>query len=312
MPLFPNGPKIEFLYPPTLDLSVVIPVHRHRKGLKRCLESIVPQLRKGTELVVVDHSEGFETRELVRETPNACPASSFRYIPVTPTGSMSGDWNLAVSKAQGRWIHLMHDDDFVLPGLYDWVLFNTKPPLPASTGVLAAKYSVLDSGKVGFVKQAWQLPVWPDLAVTNQFQPSGVIVACSTYELFGGYVNLPELRHCPDWELYARVAEAGIPFGLSEDVLVTHTEGSGEQESSAPWCEIISSYGANLERMIKLGVQKDAIAAGFGNLINAAMKRSLNYAALNETYHEKEVAEAFNLAVKLERLRRSCERKEGA
>lgn len=300
-----NGPTIEFLHPQTLDWSIVVPVHRKRDGLRRCLESVLPQLRDGMELVVADHSTERAGFDIAHQLVELLPEHHGRVLFTTPepTGTMAGDWNRAVSLCRGRWVHLLHDDDFVLSRFYDEVglrLAQQEPWALASTG-----YRNQNGDKVTLERPTFDRPVWPRLAAVNQFQPSAVVVARSTYETYGGYLADPSLRHCPDWEFLARCTSRGATWHLVDEVLAVHTEGSSECESAAPQDEVLCSYHALHEYMFSHGVQPDALAAGTQFLQQLAVRHALDRAMLKELADESK--DMWRLAVDLERAKRRYE-----
>lgn len=98
---------------PTFTFSV--PTHREDRPLKRCLDSLAPQLGpRDNVLVVGDTFDGDlpGVEALVREY-----GSQFRYIPYNAGRHTWGhdQINLAFDLATGDWLHVNDDDDIWLP-----------------------------------------------------------------------------------------------------------------------------------------------------------------------------------------------------
>lgn len=269
-----------------LEWSVIIPLHRSRPGLERCLKSVAAQWNQDMEILLVDHRHNAAALGF-------CLPPEVGLLYVDDTGSMAGDWNRAIAQAKGRRIHLMHDDDYLLPRFYD-----SLDHVPAPFTVTGYRNED-QTGKVTFEHKACTQPVWPAIAINNQHQPSAVVIERAVYEQFGGYLTNPELRHCPDWELYARVLSRGVKFGEVKEILCVHTEGGESCESAAPVHEILRSYSCLFDHLAKEGVQLDALGAGVQGLLSVATRHALKEAA-DEMPHQS----LWNLAVDLERQRR--------
>lgn len=91
-------------------ISICIPAYRRPDYLKRLLNSIAIQKYPDYEVVVTDDSPD----ELVKEICDfyTSKIQQLRYVrnPV-PLGTPA-NWNAAIKLAKGKWIKLMHDDDW--------------------------------------------------------------------------------------------------------------------------------------------------------------------------------------------------------
>ncbi|HXD77558.1 MAG TPA: glycosyltransferase, partial [Puia sp.] len=77
--------------------------------MRRLLDSIAVQTFRDFEVVVTDDSPGFEVNALCERYKETCNLCYFRNL--VPLGSPE-NWNEAVRKAGGKWIKIMHDDDW--------------------------------------------------------------------------------------------------------------------------------------------------------------------------------------------------------
>lgn len=295
MPL-PKGPAIEFREPQSLRWSIIVPVHRHREGLRRCLDSVLPQLKPDMELLVIDHSD--DHADVFGELPH-CEGGWLQcqeqyrlkaqdlqcHIEVAPTGSMAGDWNRAVSYARGEWIQILHDDDWMLlppggngPGYYDTKMSSK------AVAFYSGYRNVSPRGHVTFERDEPKIPHWPSIAMGNFLTPSCVSIKRSVYEELGGYLTASELRHCPDWEFYVRASEQGQNWSASRHVLVAHAEGGDcetEKAGGGFSIEIQKSLRAAIAYMNKHGLSNDIGIASCGEYYKTAVTMAVDYENLD-------------------------------
>lgn len=90
-------------------ISICIPAYKRTEFLKRLLDSIIIQTFKNFEVIVTDDSPGSEVHELCIAYKNKLPLVYFRNN--QPLGTPE-NWNEAIRNAKGKWIKLMHDDDW--------------------------------------------------------------------------------------------------------------------------------------------------------------------------------------------------------
>jgi glycosyltransferase involved in cell wall biosynthesis len=91
------------------NISICIPAYKRTDFLKRLLDSIEEQTYKDYEVVVTDDSAAVEVE-------NLCSLYSskmqLRYFKNTTALGTPENWNSAIRLAEGKWIKIMHDDDW--------------------------------------------------------------------------------------------------------------------------------------------------------------------------------------------------------
>ena len=90
-------------------ISICIPAYKRASFLKRLLDSIRIQTFRDFEVVLADDSPDNEVYELSR---NHGLADSIRYFKNEKTLGTPENWNESIRRARGKWIKLMHDDDW--------------------------------------------------------------------------------------------------------------------------------------------------------------------------------------------------------
>ncbi len=90
-------------------MSVCIPAYRRTHYLKRLLQSLAQQTFRDFEVILSDDSNDAAVQQLAAGYKRQFP---LLYIAnETPFGTPA-NWNVAIGKASGEWIKLMHDDDW--------------------------------------------------------------------------------------------------------------------------------------------------------------------------------------------------------
>lgn len=90
-------------------ISICIPAYKRVQYLSRLLDSILMQTFKDFEIVLSDDSDDDSVRDLCDKY---MPELSIRYFRNKPSLGTPANWNFAISKANGEWIKLIHDDDW--------------------------------------------------------------------------------------------------------------------------------------------------------------------------------------------------------
>lgn len=91
-------------------ISVFIPAYKNAHFLERLLISINEQKYTDYEVIITDDSPDSEVEELVSfYTLNK---DNWHYTRNNPAKGMPQNWNCGLSKCQGEWVKIMHDDDY--------------------------------------------------------------------------------------------------------------------------------------------------------------------------------------------------------
>ena len=190
--------------------SIVLPIYSTNSRTNYLFECLVSVLRQWSgeeqmEIIVVDDASPVPLKNLVYEIGQGI----ISYYRNPQNRGAYANFNTAVAISQGQWIHLLHDDDYVLPGFYDQ-LRQSLETCPPSVGAAFTGYeNVNEEGKVVCTQQVYgdKRGVIKDfiqiIGVGNQLNMPAVVIRRSSYEHLGGY--LPELNYTGDWEFYKRV-----------------------------------------------------------------------------------------------------------
>lgn len=200
IPSLPDNPQRPFW-------SVVIPTYNRPDYLTQCLNSVLAQAiePEQMQILVVDDCSATPLKDLVQKVGRG----RVQYYRNPRNLHNSATFNVGIQKATGQWIHLLHDDDWVLPGFYH----KLQQALTQQPAIGAACCRYVNTDEVG--NRQWQADLlrptagllrdWlSTIAVGNPLSPPAVVIRRDAYEKVGGYC--PNISCGEDWELYKRVA----------------------------------------------------------------------------------------------------------
>jgi len=241
-------------------LSVVIPVHTHREGLFRCINSIMEQIKSRGEneidLEVVDHSGSAVPR------PTPC-----LWMQVAPTNNMAEDWNRAVRLSDGEWVHLMHDDDEVKPGFYNYILY-------VLNSINLDMVAVATGFECKHTDGRYANNPYPDAKAipwSNPFQPIAVVFRRTAFNILKGFDTLPILKHVCDWEFFMRLYRIG-KWKVIPKTLVTHHMGGPSETESCSLAEFHRSVRYCIEHRVE-PVYQALAAVNYGGRCRDELKQ---------------------------------------
>jgi glycosyltransferase involved in cell wall biosynthesis len=189
-------------------LSVKIPVWNPRpEYLATAVRSVLDLSGQdsGIEIEIVDDcSPNFDPVCFA----TAFPPGSISVHRNTRRLGIAGNWNVCVSRARGRWIHLLHQDDFLLPGFYTALRHGMDDPMVGAA--FCASYFTDASGagwaprlipatEAGILDH-WEKHVFIRLSI----QCSAIVVRRDVYEAVGSFDT--GFRYALDWDMWKRIA----------------------------------------------------------------------------------------------------------
>jgi len=134
---------------------------------------------------------------------------------------MTANWNNCIERARGEWVHILHSDDYVLPGFYHRLREGIEKR--ADLGAAFCRVSFVDENDAWKYDSALErdtpgvLPGFLErLAVVILIQFSAMIVRRSVYEQLGGFRT--DLAMTMDWEMWIRIA-ARYPIWYEPSIL---------------------------------------------------------------------------------------------
>jgi hypothetical protein len=123
---------------------------------------------------------------------------------------LARNWNECIARSRGRWVHILHQDDCVLPGFYESLAQASADP---AVGAAFCRRAFIDAtGRPRGSSELLQptagvIPGWLGMIARQQLvHCPAIVVRRDVYERLGGF--RPELCFTLDWEMWVRIAHA--------------------------------------------------------------------------------------------------------
>jgi glycosyltransferase involved in cell wall biosynthesis len=219
-----NIPNIETLPAGTVRplWSVMIPAYNCASYLRQTLASVLAQDPGPEQMqieVVDDGSTKDDPESVVRETGKG--RVIFHRNPKNQ--GVTRNFNVCIQRSRGRLVHILHGDDYVLPGFYARVQ-QAAEEHPGAALLATRSYYVDKKNEItGVTRQLDKLAVTSqcveDFYYTTPIQTPSVVMRREFYEQHGGF-HL-ELAHTADCEMWARAV--GLAGGwVSPEILACY------------------------------------------------------------------------------------------
>jgi hypothetical protein len=207
-PAFSAIPPIAALHHRPL-FSVMIPTFEPGDLLTHSLNSVLSQGFPQGEMQIAVVDDGSSQRDVAALVRSIDRSGRVEIHIDNSRAGLAGNWNRAIGLAKGHFVHLLHQDDFVLPRFYA----RMEQAFSRSTllGMAFCRTRIVDHQGLT-MKNSSRLRMWPGvlsnwlprIAVRQRLQTPAVVVARSTYEQVGGYRS--DLLQTLDWEMWVRIA----------------------------------------------------------------------------------------------------------
>jgi glycosyltransferase involved in cell wall biosynthesis len=186
----------------------MIPTYNRAEYLAQTLRSVLEQAPGPDEMqieVVDNCSTSGDIEAVVREVGGG----RVGFYRQEQNVGMSGNWTTCVRRARGHWVHILHDDDMVMPGFYARLeeAFRREPALGAAfcRPIIIDEEGDWQSFLFLERRTAGVLEDWVErIGVSNRIMFPSMVVKRSAYEKLGGFH--PQLIHTPDWDMWKRIA----------------------------------------------------------------------------------------------------------
>lgn len=172
-------------------------------------EALVSALRQDTtfpvEIIVVDNDPESAAKVLALVELHSCAHGVRYYVNETNLG-MFGNWNQCLALARGRWITLLHDDDWLSPGFVSAMLPLVRNGIDFAVCRVAIGSSGFDPRILQRARDSDGISplTVDDLVFGNPTPAPGLLVLKQALVAAGGFD--PATYPCGDYITYARCA----------------------------------------------------------------------------------------------------------
>jgi hypothetical protein len=195
-----------------MNISVIIAAHNAAETIAETLTSLLEQTWPHWEAIVVENASRDATAEVV-EPFTLDPR--IRLIRL-PTAGVSAARNVGIASARGDWLHFLDADDWVHPHF----LAHMRTALAGDTQFGAAHCEwvrVLPDGRTFHVADQHNEDDFTRLSRYCAFVPVATLVPTHMVRAVGGFDAM--LLTCEDWDLWQRLARAGVRFAYVPELL---------------------------------------------------------------------------------------------
>jgi glycosyltransferase involved in cell wall biosynthesis len=210
----------------------MIPVYNPApRQLEQAIQSVLSQ-DSGVEAMQIEIVDDCSPDVNVQQLVKTVAGDRVRYSRNARNMGLAGCWNACVERARGEWVHILHQDDYVLPGFYSEIqsIAESHPDL----GLIAVRsFYVTEEGIIdALTSRVKELEEGgrsvAELFYINPIECPGVTVRRSAYLKHGEFRS--DLCYTLDWEMWARII--GLEGGLiSSKVLACYRMAAGNATS---------------------------------------------------------------------------------
>jgi GT2 family glycosyltransferase len=188
----------------------MIPTFNCAQYLRETLESVLVQ-DLGTDQMQIDVVDDCSTKDDPEIVVAEVGRRRVGFKRNSRNIGVTANFNRCIELANGRLIHILHGDDFVLPNFYNTIgrMAEQNP----NCSFFATRTIATDEKRIpewiSTRTKSLEVPSKDvsEVVMCQRFQTASVVVRRSFYERHGGFDT--ELCHCADWEMWVRAIRLG-------------------------------------------------------------------------------------------------------
>jgi glycosyltransferase involved in cell wall biosynthesis len=197
--------------------SVMIPTFNCAKYLRQTLESVLAQ-DPGPEQMQIEIVDDCSTKDDPAAIVRELGKDRVLFHRKAKNEGAVANFNTCVQRSRGKLVHILHGDDYVLPGFYQHVARQAAVH-PGVAAFFVRSFGVEEDGALHSLSPRVQELETPGRALDEMFYSNsiltpGVVMRRAFYEQHGGF--LPALIHVADWEMWTRGIYLGGGLFLNE------------------------------------------------------------------------------------------------
>jgi len=210
--------------------SVMIPAYNPGLDyLSVALRSVLEQ-DPGPERMQIEVVDDCSNRADVASMVKDVAGERVSYFRNQDNLGLAGCWNACIARARGVWVHILHQDDYILPGFYIR-LGNAAQSRPEVAMIATRSFGVDKDGVIESITPRLAglemgSTAVDDLFYSNPLRCPGIAVRRAFYEEHGGFRD--DLPFTLDWEMWVRAISrsGGI---VTPEILAAHRGTPGNE-----------------------------------------------------------------------------------
>lgn len=203
--------------------SVMITVYNRTKYLEKALKSVLQQAPDIGEMQIeVIHDRVDEAmRNKIEKIVRTIGGKRVDFYAAEQQYGQPHIFNLCIKRANGQWIHILHDDDWIKPGFYSALQKGIEAE-PFIGAAFCRHVHIKPSGSEHWVSRSERetpgiISNWLErIAVICRLQFSSIVVKREVYEKLGGFFH--GANSAFDWDMWKRIA-VHYPYWFEPEIL---------------------------------------------------------------------------------------------
>jgi GT2 family glycosyltransferase len=199
-------------------VSIIIPCYNGEPFISETLESVQMQTFRDWEAIVVNDGSTDNSAKVIGEF---CANDSRINIIEQKNQGLAGARNAGLALSKGEFVNFLDADDLLMPNMLNQMVEKLKKNKLAGAvncGWIFTDPEVKDLSWVNFGRHEGHL--FDKLAHSNPFPCHAILLRREILEKVGDFDC--SLKHCHDWDLWLRVARAGVSFSCFREPLVIY------------------------------------------------------------------------------------------
>jgi len=214
--------------------SVMVPTRNaHLPYLEDALGSVLQQDPGAGEMEIVVLEDRSSTSAATQRAVDRIGKGRVQFINTSRSQGIGEAWNSCIKRAAGKVLHILHQDDIVLPGFYDALRRGFESC--SDVGAAFCRHAFIDDScqRTGVSHQEREQPgvlqfLDRELAYRQLIHCPSIAVRRDVYEQIGAF--RPDLKFVLDWEMWLRIAQR-YPIWYEPEVLAAYRIHGGAETS---------------------------------------------------------------------------------
>jgi glycosyltransferase involved in cell wall biosynthesis len=203
--------------------SVMIPTYNPSTSyLEETLKSVLQQ-DLGPDKMQIEVVDDCSNDNTACEVTRRVGAGRVTFHAESQNRGLANAWNRCIERARGHWVHILHQDDIVLPDFYARLCEGAEG---SHAGAIFCRHAIvnlkghwidiseLHRDSAGLLDD-WHASITAECLI----QCAAIAVRRRVYEQLGGF--LPHLHYVADWEMWQRIASQ-FPVWFEPSILACY------------------------------------------------------------------------------------------
>jgi glycosyltransferase involved in cell wall biosynthesis len=224
-------------------LSVMIPTYNCANFLSRTLESVLSQ-DNGPDKMQIEVVDDCSTKDDPEEVVKKIGRGRIDFYRKPRNEGATATFNTCIQRSRGHLVHILHGDDYVLPGFYETITDKANI-FKECSGFFSRCIVVSASGELDSLSPRLKSLEnsgnnSDEMLYCNQLRTPGVVVRRSFYETHGGFQS--HLIHVADWEMWIRVIQEGSGLFINQPLAAYRFFDGNDTSKLAKSAENLKDY----------------------------------------------------------------------